>query len=72
MTGFAIAGAGLVPTIVAAPAMRVMNAVAAAMGLLGIAGKQTAKRPSLKVEKHEKVGSWLKPESTLNVVSGYV
>ena len=67
--GLRITGVGLLLTIVAAPAVIGMEAVSIVMGLLRVVGNQAIKKMSLKIEKHEKMKSWLFQLLTLSVVS---
>ena len=53
--GLGITGVGLLSTIVAAPAVIGMEAVAFVIGLLRVVGNRTNKRISLKIEKHENI-----------------
>ena len=52
--GLSITGVGLLSTIVAAPAVIGIEAVAIVMELLRVVGNRTSKLLSLKIEKHEK------------------
>ena len=51
--GLGIIGVDLLSTIVAAPAVIVMEAVSIVMGLLRVIGKRATKMLLLKIEKHE-------------------
>ena len=52
--GLSITGVSLLSTIVTAPAVIGMEAVAIVMVLLGVVGSRAIQKMSLKIEKHEK------------------
>ena len=65
----AITGASLLLTIVAAPAVIGMEAVSIVMGLLRLAGNQTIKKMSLKIENMKRLRCWMFQRLALSVVS---
>ena len=68
--GLGITGVGLVSTIVAAQAIIGIEAVSIVMGLLRVVGNQAIKKPSLKIEKHEKIAMFA--VSALNTISSLI
>ena len=65
-----ITGAGLLSTIVAAPAVIGIEAVSIVMGLFRVVGNRAIKKMSLKTEKHEKIV--MLTVSTLNTISSLI
>ena len=68
--GLGITGISLLSTIIAAPAVIGMEAVAIVMRLLRVVGNRAIKKMSLKIEKHEKIA--MLAFSTLNTISSLI
>ena len=68
--GLGITGVSLLSTIVAAPAVIGIEAVAFVMGLLRVVGNRAIQKMSLKIEKHENIA--MLAVSTLNTISSLI
>ena len=68
--GLGITGVSFLSTIVAAPAVLVMEAVTIVMRLLQVVGIRAIKKMSLKIEKHEKIT--MLAISALNTISSLI
>ena len=68
--GIGITGAGLLSTIVAAPAVIGLEAVSILMRLVRVVGNRAIKKTSLKIENHEKIA--MMAVSTLNIISSLI
>ena len=68
--GLGITGVGLLPTIVAAPAVIGMEALSIVMSLLRVVGNHAIQKMSLKIEKHEKIA--MLAVSALNTISSLI
>ena len=68
--GLGVAGVGLLSTIIAAPVVLVLEAIALGTGLLGIVGVQATKKLTHKAEKHENIK--VLAEAKLNTISGFI
>ena len=66
----AITGVGLHSTIVAAPAVIGIEAVSNVIGLFRVVGNQAIRKPSLNIEKHEKIA--MLAVSAINTISSLI
>ena len=68
--GLAISGIGVLSTVVAAPVVIVLEAIAVVAIVLRFIGGRVNKKLALKAEKHEKIKTLA--EAKLNTISGYI
>lgn len=68
--GLGLAGVGLLTTIVAAPAVLVMESIALGTGLFSIIGSVVNRKLAVKAEKHEKIK--VLAEAKLNTISDHI